>query len=176
MFAKILVALDDTAFASTILEEAMQMAQKFDAELLLFHVLSPISASYYAGFQPGNLGISGYMPDKQVMQQYDLEWRAHEEHSMAQLQGHRRLAAERGVKVECWQSHGGSQSPGRSICDTAQQWCADLILMGRNRRSTISELFLGSTSNYVLHNAPCSVLVVQAPVAASQTVAPSALS
>jgi nucleotide-binding universal stress UspA family protein len=51
--------------------------------------------------------------------------------------------------------------PGQVICEVAKSWDADLILMGRNRKSGISELFLGSSSNYVLHHAVCSVLVVQ---------------
>jgi nucleotide-binding universal stress UspA family protein len=60
--------------------------------------------------------------------------------------------------------------PGQTICKVAETWGADLILMGRNRKSGISEMFLGSTSNYVLHHAPCSVLAVQS---ASKTAAPA---
>jgi nucleotide-binding universal stress UspA family protein len=173
MFAKILVALDDTAFASTILEQAMDMAQKFDAQLLLFHVLSPMAANHL-GVQPGGLGIEGFFPilNEQTLKQYAQEWQAYEEHGLAQLQGHLRVASAKGVRVECSQSAG---DPGQSICKAAQQWSADLILMGRNRRSTLSELFLGSTSNYALHHAPCSVLVVQAPLAAPKIPSPSAV-
>jgi nucleotide-binding universal stress UspA family protein len=174
MFAKILVALDDTAFASTILDQAIDMALKLDAELLLFHVLSPVAANQL-GLQPGGLGIEGFFPilNEQTLKQYAQEWKAFEEHGMAQLQGHLQVASAKGVRVECSQSAG---DPGQSICKAAQQWSADLILMGRNRRSTLSELFLGSTSNYALHHAPCSVLVVQAPLAATKIASPSALS
>ncbi len=41
---------------------------------------------------------------------------------------------------------------------------ADVIVMGRRGHSGLSELILGSVSNYVLHHAPCSVLIVQYPV------------
>ena len=47
------------------------------------------------------------------------------------------------------------------ICNAAISWQADLIIMGRRGRTGLSELFLGSVSNYVLHHAPCAVLVVQ---------------
>lgn len=174
MFAKILVALDDTALSSTILEQAIDMAQKFEAQLLLFHVLSTMDTNHL-GLQPGGLGIEGFFPilNEQTLKQYSQEWKAYEEHGMAQLQGHMRVAADRGVGVECTQRAG---DPGHSICQVATEWDADLILMGRNRRSTLSELFLGSTSNYALHHAPCSVLVVQAPLAVPKAKAPSTLS
>jgi nucleotide-binding universal stress UspA family protein len=51
--------------------------------------------------------------------------------------------------------------PGQKICQVAQQEGIDLIIVGRHGRSGLSELILGSVSNYVVHHAPCSVLVVQ---------------
>lgn len=51
-------------------------------------------------------------------------------------------------------------SPGRSICQAAKAWEADLIVVGSHQRKGLSEMILGSVSNYVLHHAPCSVLVV----------------
>ena len=35
------------------------------------------------------------------------------------------------------------------------------MVIGRRGHKNISEMFLGSVSNYVMHHAPCSVLVVQ---------------
>jgi nucleotide-binding universal stress UspA family protein len=127
MFAKILVALDDTALSSTILEQAIDMAQKFDAQLLLFHVLTSMDTNHL-GLQPGGLGIEGFFPilNEQTLKQYSQEWKAYEEHGMAQLQGHMRVAADRGVAVECTQRAG---DPGHSICSVAKEWDADLILM-----------------------------------------------
>ena len=42
----------------------------------------------------------------------------------------------------------------------ANSWQADMIIVGNRGRSGLSEFFLGSVSNYVMHHAPCSVLVV----------------
>jgi nucleotide-binding universal stress UspA family protein len=162
MFEKILVALDDTVLATKILDEAMLMADRLAAKLMLLHVLSPIETERL-GMKPGGIGIESFFPilNEQAMRQYALEWQAYEEHGMAQLQGHARMAQERGLTVEYEQMMG---DPGQSICKLAQTWGAGLILLGRNRKSGISELFLGSTSNYVLHHAPCSVLAIQAPL------------
>ncbi|MGL4622525.1 MAG: universal stress protein, partial [Chroococcidiopsis sp.] len=52
----------------------------------------------------------------------------------------------------------------RLICDFALAWKADLIVTGRRGRRGLSEFFMGSVSNYVLHHASCSVLTVQSPV------------
>lgn len=169
MFDKILVALDDSVLATKILDEAMLMAESLGAKglgakLMLLHVLSPLETERL-GMQPGGMGIESFFPilNEQAMRQYAVEWQAYEEHGMAQIQGHVRMVAERGIAVEFEQTMG---DPGQSICKVAQKWGANLILMGRNRKSGISELFLGSTSNYVLHHAPCSVLAVQAPLPA----------
>jgi nucleotide-binding universal stress UspA family protein len=169
MFDKILVALDDTILAAKILDEAMIMAEGLDASLLLLHILTPMENNNLS-IQPGGVGIESFFPilNEQAMKQYALEWQAYEEHSMAQLQGHARVAIDKGIRVETRQVMG---NPSHSICKIAKEWEANLILMGRNRKSGISELFLGSTSNYVLHHAPCSVLAVQSTVQAPIPVA-----
>jgi nucleotide-binding universal stress UspA family protein len=56
----------------------------------------------------------------------------------------------------------GTGLPGSLICQTARDWQADLIVLGRRGHRGLSEVLLGSVSNYVIHHAPCSVLVVQA--------------
>ncbi|MBE9205221.1 universal stress protein [Nostoc sp. LEGE 06077] len=67
-------------------------------------------------------------------------------------------AIAKGVAAEFTQELG---DPSRMICEVARTWKADVIVISRRGLSGISELFLGSVSNYVLHYAPCSVLTVQ---------------
>ncbi|MEL7079709.1 MAG: universal stress protein, partial [Cyanobacteria bacterium J06582_2] len=57
-----------------------------------------------------------------------------------------------------------SGNPGRSICELANTWSADLILVGSRGLKGIKEMFLGSVSNYVTHHAPCSVLIIRTPL------------
>ncbi|MGK7934253.1 MAG: universal stress protein, partial [Xenococcaceae cyanobacterium] len=63
-----------------------------------------------------------------------------------------------GVNTEFTQRWG---NPGRNICEQAQTWSADLILVGSRSLTGLKEMFLGSISNYVTHHAPCSVLIVR---------------
>lgn len=49
--------------------------------------------------------------------------------------------------------------PGAEICEAAVGF--DLLVLGANERSQVSQLLLGSTSAYVVHNAPCAVLLLR---------------
>lgn len=52
-------------------------------------------------------------------------------------------------------------SPNRIIVDAATEWGADLIVVGSHGRGFWGRVMLGSVSDAVLHNAPCSVMVVR---------------
>ena len=56
------------------------------------------------------------------------------------------------------------------ILAAAEEFHADLIIMGTHRRGALARFFLGSVSQAVLRNAPCAVMFVNdnAPVAESQ--------
>ena len=60
---------------------------------------------------------------------------------------------------------------------------ADLLIMGRRGLGNVERMFVGSNSTYVVHNAPCSVLVIKsdapekgepekAPAAAAAEISP----
>lgn len=53
-------------------------------------------------------------------------------------------------------------SPDSRIVETAEEWRADLIVVGSHGYSRWERLLLGSVSDSVVHHAPCSVLVVRA--------------
>lgn len=56
---------------------------------------------------------------------------------------------------------GGVGDPGRVICEEAAAWGADLVVVGSRGLDLASRIALGSVSTYVLHHAPCDVLVVR---------------
>ena len=49
----------------------------------------------------------------------------------------------------------------RAIVEEAESWGADLIVVGSHGYGFWGRTFLGSTSDSVIHHAPCSVLVVR---------------
>ncbi|MFM8293491.1 MAG: universal stress protein, partial [Microcystaceae cyanobacterium] len=86
-------------------------------------------------------------------------------HAQAWLQQQSETAIAAGIPTETQIQIG---EPGRYVRDLAKEWQADLIIIGRRGLRGFQELFLGSVSNYVLHHAPCSVLVVQATPTSSE--------
>jgi nucleotide-binding universal stress UspA family protein len=62
--------------------------------------------------------------------------------------------------------------PKDVILDEAEQWGADLIVVGSNGYGTIKRLFLGSVSLAVALNAPCSVEIVRPPSSVPNGAAP----
>jgi nucleotide-binding universal stress UspA family protein len=150
MLYKILVALDDSSLNRLVFNEAVDLARQTGASLMLLHVRTP-EESYIPYYYP-------IITDK-LLQQYEARWEADENRELEML---RSLAGEAPeVAIEFTQNMG---DPGRVICNLAKDWGANLIVTGRRGKTGLTELFMGSVSNYVTHHAPCSVLVVQGKV------------
>ncbi|KAI8049834.1 hypothetical protein BDF22DRAFT_696874 [Syncephalis plumigaleata] len=58
--------------------------------------------------------------------------------------------------------------PKSTICDTAKDTNASLIVLGSRGLSTLKRVLIGSVSEYVVNNAECPVLVVK-PTSQSQS-------
>jgi nucleotide-binding universal stress UspA family protein len=161
MFHKILVAMDSSDIGQQVFDHALDLAKVMNSRLMLLHVLSPEeeSSPKVAGFSNLEFYPELY-PEvrEEVLLNYRKQWSAFESMCLDLLRSRTAEANTAGVTAEFTQNPG---SPGKTICQIAKDWEADLIVMGRRGRSGISELFLGSVSNYVLHHAPCSVLTVQ---------------
>ncbi|MGI8757634.1 MAG: universal stress protein [Acidimicrobiales bacterium] len=51
--------------------------------------------------------------------------------------------------------------PGSTICDLAARVGADVVVIGSQGHGWLQRVLIGSVSNYVLHHAPCPVLVMR---------------
>ncbi|MEL6384175.1 MAG: universal stress protein [Cyanobacteria bacterium J06626_18] len=155
MYQKILVALDHSQVRPTLLDEAIGMAKAMNAGLMLVHVLSA-----YDDASPG-LPVRGYhsyypIVNSTAWETYRERWSDYEQSRLEELKTIAEEANAVGVQAELTQTAG---DPGRVICDVARSWGADLIVVGNRGRAGLTEFLLGSVSNYVMHHAPCSVLV-----------------
>jgi nucleotide-binding universal stress UspA family protein len=157
MLQKILIATGDSPESEQVLESGLRLAEKFGAEVLLLHVLNLFQSGFGTISSPYMGGMYPITNDLDI-QQYQKEWKDYEERGMERLQSYAQQASDRSIKAEIFQNVGDS---GRMICEAAKDGSVDIIVMGRNQKSALSEMFLGSTSNYVLHHAPCSVMVIQ---------------
>lgn len=57
--------------------------------------------------------------------------------------------------------------PKDAIVSEAERWGADLVVVGSHGYGPVRRFFLGSVSLFVVHHAPCSVLVVRRPAEVS---------
>lgn len=155
MFKKILVALDRSQINQQVFESALDLAMKNNANLALLHVLS--SEEENSPLMPIYSSLN-YYPELARTELYQKEWDEFREEGIKILQHYTNLATTNNVEAEFTQVLG---SPGRTICEFASNWDADLIVVGRRSRSRLAEIFLGSVSNYVLHHAQCSILIIE---------------
>jgi nucleotide-binding universal stress UspA family protein len=160
MFEKIVIAISNSAESQVVLSSGLTLAEKLGAKVLLLHVMNPLTSTSFSPLAGGTFPLVNEI----AIEQYAKEWKESERQGLEQLQADAAQAQERGLTVEISQNLGDS---GRMICEVAKSWSADAIVMGRNQKSMLSEIWLGSTSNYVLHHAPCSTLVIQLPAGAS---------
>ena len=156
MFQKILVAIDRSSQATTVFDFALSVARSPNSQILLVHFIdwqmqdvSPWvgAATLY------DIDISGSRyswSDKRLHREMEdsAEW----------LKNYADIAIAQNILCECECLINNCY---RGIGDRAKEWNADVIVMGRRGRRNLSEILLGSVSNYVIHHAPCSVLVVQ---------------
>ena len=159
MITKILVGVDGSENSEKALTYALEIAEKFSASVLILNVFQPPpEVEYQIGMfqQSSTSGYSGeQMGYQSNMGSFIKDLRKIHE---AVLNG----ASERAVKLkpalkitsELKEGDASSQ-----IVETAANGQFDLIVLGHRGNSKIEELFLGSTSERVVHQAKCPVLI-----------------
>lgn len=157
MVNKILVALDTSQIARRVFDRALFLAKASNSNLMLLHALSPEDPD--SPISPGIISMElNAQASAELISHYNQQWAAFEKKGLEQLQLFTDEATAAGVPTEFTQTPG---SPGRTICQLAESWDADLIVMGRRGLSGLKEFILGSISNYVIHHAKCSIFLVQ---------------
>lgn len=171
MFNKILVALDHSAGSKQVFDQALSLAKANNANLLLLHILSveevtsPFMSQYLMQHKDRCIHV-----DPQIMRRaneiYDQEWSDFKQQGIKLLRAYSKKAIAAGVLTEFSQITG---HPSSTICEFARSCHADVIVIGRRGRSGLQEMLLGSVSNYVVHHAPCSILLVPTPIREEST-------
>ncbi|MEL7036669.1 MAG: universal stress protein [Cyanobacteria bacterium J06592_8] len=160
MYKKILVALDLSSVSENVFQKALSMAKLCQANLMFVHILSHDEDE--SPLAQGMMGLNYYgMVELETLKSYQRQWQKYIERGAETLKNYCHQATEAGLNSEYSQRTGQA---GRQICQAAQEWNADLIIMGHRGLSGLSEFVLGSVSNYVLHHAPCSILIEQLSV------------
>lgn len=159
-FKRILVAINHSPLTSAVFDGALHLAQQEQAHLMILTCIANVAElnsvvgsdgmMYGYGLYPIGTGFS------QSAYSETIQSENHEAESW--LQEYCQKAKALNVPVE-HQHH--FTDPGSTICSAAQEWNADLVVLGRHDHSAIAEFFTGSVSNHVMHHVNCSVLVVK---------------
>jgi nucleotide-binding universal stress UspA family protein len=167
MFDRILVALDGLEKNSVVVDAAIKLAKVMNAELRCCHAITLSESDFPAHYPLGRTNISnaldvGFVVSEveyeEALKNYAKERQDFEKRHLHCLQAITQTAITSGISTDCCLVYG---DPGKQICQIASDWQADTIVIGRRGYLGLKELWLGSVSNYVLHHAPCTVLVVQ---------------
>ncbi|AOY84069.1 universal stress protein [Moorena producens JHB] len=155
-YKKILVAIDRSSQAEAVFEHALDLAEKEQSTLMLVHCLWETQELMTPYIGLGTIADVDLYGSLRKVQQENLQ--KHVEENKGWLRSYAQQANAQGIaaEVSCQLA-----DPSLGICDLAQKWGADLIVLGRRGLGGLKEMVLGSVSNYVVHHAPCSVLVVQ---------------
>ena len=143
---KVLIAVDDDAPSREALAFAERLVTERD-EVVVLNVTSYAELVPFTG-DPFGAGIGAVALDPTSLA--ELDNRAEE---LVE-----RTADEFGAKTDVVVEHG---SPGERICATAAQHGIELIILGSHERGAFGRFVHGSVSDYVVHHAPCPVLVVR---------------
>lgn len=161
MFNKILVAIDTEESCDRLFERAMGLAQATASDLILLGVLVPGG--------DGTLPLLSYPETtsypltrvESAWQLYQERYEIYKDKGLAVLSRYLDRAIAAGVQAEIKQELG---DPGEVICKVARAENAALVIVGSHGRRGFDEFLMGSVSSYVMHRAPCSVLIDRPPM------------
>lgn len=138
---KIMAAIDQSIYADKVLDRAIDLAKREEAELTVVTVVE---------FSFVNTAELGGHPE--MLEQF----RRDSERRLGEV---RKKVADKGLKAQIEVLEGAS--PADSIIQYADKHGIDLIVVGHKGRSAIERFLVGSVANKVVTHAPCSVLVVR---------------
>lgn len=145
---KILLAVDGSGYSETAIEEVIKRPWPPQSEV---KIVTAIETPMMVG-----MGLEPWPPNYFD----DLQQSAREAAEAVIASARRRLkeASEKTLKISHEIING---PPSQVIVEEAENWGADLIVMGSRGLGAWNRLLLGSVSSAVVHHAKCSVEIVR---------------
>ncbi len=147
MYERILIPTDGSETAELAVESALDIADKFGADVHTLYVVDTDAMEVSLGTEQIDRIRGGRFGEMD-----DLEERATDATQYVVERGR-----SRGISVE---EHFRAGQPHRVIADFAEEQAIDLIVMGSHGRSGVRRMLLGSVTERVLRSTHRSVLVV----------------
>ena len=150
MYNRILVPIDGSATSEAGLKEAIRMAQLMQASLRMIHVVDELSFA---------LTVDAY------------SYHAGELLDLTRKNGAKLLetavntARAAGVEADSVLYENLDRTVHQRVMDEADDWKADLIVLGTHGRRGVRRAVLGSSAETIMRGAAVPVLLVRAPEA-----------
>lgn len=144
---KILAPIDFSEHSMDAMRAAMELAKDVGAEVHLMHVIAP-----HHHFIPLPLATSGEESRELVREAAMIE-QAEEELARIKKDD---FGDSKNVSTFAVVGH-----PVQKLIDYAKEQAIDLIVMSTRGRSSVEHMLLGGTTEKLVRNAPCSVLVIR---------------
>ena len=156
LFQRILVAVDGSESSGRASQVALELAEKFKAELIVIHaVISPIDP-----YRSALASMGSMVPPTPSQAEIDAYY-AHARRAALGIVGETASEAKkRGIIVKP-EIPEATSSAVETIINHATKENADLIVIGSRGLGGFKKLLLGSVSSGVVTHAPCPVLVVR---------------
>jgi nucleotide-binding universal stress UspA family protein len=143
MYKKILFAADGSEYSIKAASYAADLGKRYNAEIILFHGFN--LPEHFNAHKSSHYGFLREAEEKMTT------------HGNALLDTLKKELEAKDIKVKTILTKG---AVGPSIVEKAAAENCDLIIIGSRGVGNITGLLIGSTSNYVIHNAKCPVLLI----------------
>ena len=145
---KILLATDGSKFSEAAARAIASQMRTQDAQVLVLQVVEPLIFSNPPQMAPGYAPEMAMRLQEQIRQAKDSVAFAAEALRKAGFKSETRVV----------------ENEIRSgILDVAEDWHADLLVLGSHGKKGLRKFLLGSVAEFVARHASCSVLIVRIP-------------
>lgn len=148
MYKRIAVAVDGSSTSDLALGEALKLAKEGQSQLLLLHVSEDTSLAWSGG------DWMVAMPPVVSPEQFEELGRQILEHAQEKVRN-------AGLDAELRRVNDAGQRVGNVIAKEAQDWKADLIVIGSHGRKGLDRFLLGSVAEGVMRASTMPVLLVR---------------
>ncbi|RJQ41458.1 MAG: universal stress protein [Dehalococcoidia bacterium] len=157
MFEKILVPMDGSRLSSSALPYAIEVARRFDAEIVLFRAVGKTPIIYPVAPTPGTFTTSP-ITTQMIMESAEKQDKRNLARANRYLSRILNKAKAQGVRGSY---HSLLGQPAKSIIDFYRQEAIDLVIMTTRGKSGLKRALLGSIADEVIREPGIPVLVIR---------------
>jgi len=145
---RVLITLDYNPNSEKVVNKGKELAQLMNAEICLLHVLADVR--YYGMQYEPFMGYEGYA--------FPVDFRIQEEFVKVAQDYLDKTATH--IGKENITTHLAEGDTAKRILEYAEEWRADVIVMGTHSHGTLEKIFLGTVASSVLEHTKIPVYMV----------------